>query len=358
MVDQVLSDLSLDYDEIEIVSGHCSGADQLGEKYAIDNNISYTVFPAEWNKYGKAAGPIRNTEMIKYATMSKIPVVIGFISPRTKGTNDTISKATKLGFKIYTVNYDVIESSVKIFGGIRLSDTNDYIFDFNKDEDGDIVKLTKQHINMAKLKNVTRYFGYKIEQDVESIIKKEFLSWIKTHDGYTNPGVEEMINRCVEEFTENNTSEYDYIIATASSSPLTSIIADKLSYALNTPILNTAKLEVSNLKLDRERAIAELRNYNKSDEYIENLLNYVQQRYIDPQIKSGYFSIRKISPKYRKWISPMFKFSDVGALDSANNVLIVDENLTTGETINQIMQLLQTSAYSGKIDVFTLLSNR
>jgi predicted amidophosphoribosyltransferase len=54
----------------------------------------------------------------------------------------------------------------------------------------------------------------------------------------------------------------------------------------------------------------------------------------------------------------MFKFSDVGALDSANNVLIVDENLTTGETINQIMQLLQTSAYSGKIDVFTLLSNR
>ena len=93
---------------------------------------------------------------------------------------------------------------------------------------------------MAKLKNVTRYFGYKIEQDVESIIKKEFLSWIKTHDGYANPGVDEMINRCVEEFTENNVSEYDYIITTASSSPLTSIIADKLSYALNIPILNTA----------------------------------------------------------------------------------------------------------------------
>ena len=63
-MDHVLSELSLGFDEIEIVSGHCSGADQLGEAYAKSHDIKCSVFPAQWEKYGKIAGPIRNSEMV------------------------------------------------------------------------------------------------------------------------------------------------------------------------------------------------------------------------------------------------------------------------------------------------------
>ena len=47
-------------DELEIVSGHASGADSFGEEYAKLNGIKSSVFKPEWKRYGRAAGPIRN----------------------------------------------------------------------------------------------------------------------------------------------------------------------------------------------------------------------------------------------------------------------------------------------------------
>ena len=39
-----------------IVSGRARGADQLGERYAIENGIDILYFPANWGLHGKAAG--------------------------------------------------------------------------------------------------------------------------------------------------------------------------------------------------------------------------------------------------------------------------------------------------------------
>lgn len=99
----VMAELNLKSADIEIVSGNCQGADQLGELYAGRYNIKCTVFPAQWKKYGKSAGPIRNSEMINYAADSESPAVVAFISPRSKGTKDTVSKARKRGFKVVAV---------------------------------------------------------------------------------------------------------------------------------------------------------------------------------------------------------------------------------------------------------------
>jgi len=48
----------------------------------------------QWMKFGKASGPIRNSEMVKYASEAEMSVVVAFRSPRTKGTNVTVKKAT------------------------------------------------------------------------------------------------------------------------------------------------------------------------------------------------------------------------------------------------------------------------
>jgi hypothetical protein len=50
----------------EIVSGGARGVDRLGERYARKRGLPCKVFPAQWAKYGKSAGPIRNAEMAKY----------------------------------------------------------------------------------------------------------------------------------------------------------------------------------------------------------------------------------------------------------------------------------------------------
>ena len=52
--------------EVEIVSGCAKGADSLGEQYAIDMGYRCSKFPADWEKYGRAAGFKRNSEMANY----------------------------------------------------------------------------------------------------------------------------------------------------------------------------------------------------------------------------------------------------------------------------------------------------
>ena len=53
----------------EIVSGRARGPDKAGEVYGDFYDIPIKKFPADWNKFGKRAGPIRNAEMAKYADM-------------------------------------------------------------------------------------------------------------------------------------------------------------------------------------------------------------------------------------------------------------------------------------------------
>lgn len=50
----------------QIVSGGARGVDSLAERYAHENGMDLHVIRAQWEKYGKAAGPIRNEEMHKY----------------------------------------------------------------------------------------------------------------------------------------------------------------------------------------------------------------------------------------------------------------------------------------------------
>lgn len=80
-------------EEIEIVSGaHWEGVDLLGEQYAKENNHSLKRCPADWKKYGKPAGPIRNREMDEYSTHC-----ICFWDGKSRGTKDMYDIAMEKG---------------------------------------------------------------------------------------------------------------------------------------------------------------------------------------------------------------------------------------------------------------------
>lgn len=66
------------------------GADALTNAWGVVRNIRQIRFPAEWEKYGKSAGPIRNGEML---TIGKPDCVLAF--PGGKGTADMIRQAQK-----------------------------------------------------------------------------------------------------------------------------------------------------------------------------------------------------------------------------------------------------------------------
>jgi len=97
-VKSVLDEFRKNNDDIEIVCGCAKGADSLGDRYAKEHNIPVKYFPADWDANGRAAGPIRNSEMLKYA--GKDGYLVAFWDGKSRGTKDIVSKAEKNGMAI------------------------------------------------------------------------------------------------------------------------------------------------------------------------------------------------------------------------------------------------------------------
>lgn len=76
----------------EVVCGKAPGADTLGEEWALAHGIPVRYFPANWDQFGKSAGPRRNSEMADYADAA---VVLWDGSSR--GTQDMINKMKSRG---------------------------------------------------------------------------------------------------------------------------------------------------------------------------------------------------------------------------------------------------------------------
>lgn len=91
--------------KVEIISGGCRGADRLGERYAAINNYAVRRFYPDWNKYGKAAGPIRNKQMAEYAAEYSNGYLVAFWDGSSKGTKNMIETARFYRLKVKVVNY-------------------------------------------------------------------------------------------------------------------------------------------------------------------------------------------------------------------------------------------------------------
>lgn len=99
-VDYFLQGINPNNEEIEIVSGNARGADKLGERYAKEHNLPVKLFPANWDKYGKRAGYLRNQEMANYSDM-----LIAFWDEKSKGTKHMIDIAKKQDLTVIVVGY-------------------------------------------------------------------------------------------------------------------------------------------------------------------------------------------------------------------------------------------------------------
>ena len=93
-----------------IISGDARGADALGAEWATHFQIPIQHFPAQWDKYGKSAGFIRNAEMGEEAD-----ALIAFWDGKSKGTAHMIKtmKIQKKPYWIYDYNGNLIEEGTQ-----------------------------------------------------------------------------------------------------------------------------------------------------------------------------------------------------------------------------------------------------
>lgn len=78
----------------KIIHGGANGADTLAAQWASRMGLLTKVYEAQWSEHGKAAGPIRNQEMIETGPH----FVVAF--PGGKGTADMVSRARKAGVSV------------------------------------------------------------------------------------------------------------------------------------------------------------------------------------------------------------------------------------------------------------------
>ena len=99
---KILATYQRKYTFIRVVHGDARGADRLARDaaYALGLSSDQVIpFPAEWDKYGKAAGPRRNRQMF---FESNPDVVLAFHDnlAKSKGTKDMVQLATQQRTKV------------------------------------------------------------------------------------------------------------------------------------------------------------------------------------------------------------------------------------------------------------------
>ena len=166
---------------IVIVSGCADGADKLGERYAHEHQMEVERYPAEWDKYGKAAGPLRNEQMAKVAN-----AVIAFWDGESRGTKNMIECAKQVGIPCKIVEIERKESKMELI------DNKSKLL-------GD--DLQKEITHGAKLKMVASYFSiYAFEALKEELSSIEDLEFIFPSPTFVNKGIKDNIKKETREY--------------------------------------------------------------------------------------------------------------------------------------------------------------
>ena len=96
----------------EVVSGTARGVDLLGEQAAAMAGVPVKRFPADWDKYGKKAGYLRNMQMAEYAE-----ALLAIWDGISAGTNHMINIAKTKGLRTYVHTVDLLAKVIDSFSG-------------------------------------------------------------------------------------------------------------------------------------------------------------------------------------------------------------------------------------------------
>jgi YspA, cpYpsA-related SLOG family len=99
---RVLDALLGEHGPLAIIEGEAKGADQTAARWARERGQGLLPFPADWRRYGRGAGPVRNRQMIEEG---RPQMVVAFHSDITnsRGTADMVRQAEKAGIPVTVV---------------------------------------------------------------------------------------------------------------------------------------------------------------------------------------------------------------------------------------------------------------
>lgn len=110
IVREVIEDLAQQHgDELTIIHGGARGADTIAHEICMGLGVRTEVFLADWERYGRGAGYMRNTKMLNTGP----DLVVAFHMHNSSGTGHTVRQAKDRGIPLLVVfpksSYDPIQ---------------------------------------------------------------------------------------------------------------------------------------------------------------------------------------------------------------------------------------------------------
>jgi hypothetical protein len=83
-------------DDTTVMTGGAQGADTLAHQTAVEMGYAVEIFKADWDKYGKRAGPDRNQRMVNAGA----DLCLAFPLAGSIGTWDCVRRARAAGIPV------------------------------------------------------------------------------------------------------------------------------------------------------------------------------------------------------------------------------------------------------------------
>lgn len=248
----------------------------------------------------------------------------------------------------------------KMNEGIRYAGDSEFVVDMKNDYDDDIINtVIDSELYYSNFRDNVYYFGYKFKDSASRKERSEFIDWLKSKDKLDNV-LREFINRpLIRLERENEINNIELVVyPDTRHNKLTRFIIESL-YAVTKgskiKSISIVKNTPSEIEVDYDALLAsskDTKQYEDRKVVVNSLLDKIHSL--------EYFSFAKnVKVKYRPYIVNYLKFNkdeiDVLTAIEYGNVLIIDDVNTSGSTLNEVINQIQSINKNCKIYIYTLL---
>ena len=252
--------------------------------------------------------------------------------------------------------------------------TQKFVFDFEHDNEKDIVQLTDEGYQVEAFGKCF-YYGYEFSEQVDSSVRSAFIQYVKfSKDLQKDSNLTQFIKKAIDDLSRKiNLYDYQMVIMPESSSKVNQYML-RYIYRFAQPTLHKMQL----VKALPQNISFDMDGYEK--QYLDDVLENGRPRYTEKQKEEArvainnmvdlihqkdYFTIAKDVKKsrLRPYIMHFLKFANeederLCASIRDQNVLIIDDVTTSGSTLNEMLRTLRILNEDNNIVVFSLIGRK
>lgn len=262
------------------------------------------------------------------------------------------------------------EKKFLIHAGVSIDDDSNVVFNWKSDSSSDIVSLATDSSGEFDNNGIRFVYGYEFTSSANGSDKKIFRDYIKgisDSRALYSENIQEFVERAVlrfdERYTLSNFGATVYIEPSKLPS-LVDIMSDCLwEYMNNTPDLDLRLIKEAykNVEFDSEKASKALRDCGMTERRIQQTIKSTLEKFDDLKKSNELFQIKRFIPRpIREGFFNFLKFKTEEEKETYRslqgvNVLVFDDLLTSGSTVNEIIRYLKAINDENTLTVFVLI---